>query len=287
MANSTPKLFDLSARTKLRISGGDRARYLNGQITNDVRKASRDQAIYAAVLNTKGRMDADIFIHESDDAFVVDADETLREQLPARLERYVIADDVAIEDATDDRALFHVIDAKELNGLRSERFGCAGIDRWVDRGEHDQTLHELAQTCTFYDEARIETFRIERGVPRWGHELSNEIIPVEANLESAAIDYAKGCYLGQEVISRMKMSGQTNKRLRGLVSADGTSLRCGTRLFARNDATRDVGWITSTTRSDILQRHIALGFVKRGYNDGGTRLLADGCEVEVVGLPFV
>jgi tRNA-modifying protein YgfZ len=287
VANRTPKLFDLSARTKLRIGGSDRARYLNGQITNDVRKATGDRAIYATILNTKGRIDADLFIRETGDAFLVDADEALREELPVRLERYVIADDVTIDDVTDNYALFHLIDANQVSGVANPRFGCPGIDLWIEGSEREKVLRELMPTAASYDGARAETFRIENGVPRWGHELSQDIIPVEANLESSAIDYVKGCYIGQEVISRMKMSGQTNKRLRGLVSIDDTPLRTGTRLFPAGDATRDVGWITSATRSDNLRRQIGLAFVKRGYNDAGTSLLADGRKVEVVELPFV
>ncbi len=77
----------------------------------------------------------------------------------------------------------------------------------------------------FCDEEAAETLRIERGLPRWGHELTGEIIPTEANLEASAIDYAKGCYIGQEVISRIKMSGQTNKRLCGFSRSMRT--RCG------------------------------------------------------------
>jgi folate-binding protein YgfZ len=286
ITSSAPKLFDLSARTKLRVTGADRARYLNGQITNDLRKATRDIAIRAAVLNVKGRIDADIFIHDGGDSFVIDADAALRAGLAARLERYVIADDVQIEDVTDEFALFHLLDSAHT-AIAAERFGSAGTDLWIMSSEAPAQLHELAASCEVYDEQRAETFRIERGVARWGFELSNDIIPVEANLESAAIDYMKGCYTGQEVISRMKMSGQTNKRLRGLISTNGVPLRRGTRLSPSGEPTRDVGWITSASRSDFLQKEIALGFVKRGYNDPGTSLLAADSAVEVVELPFV
>jgi folate-binding protein YgfZ len=151
-------------------------------------------------------------------------------------------------------------------------------------------LEELARNCVVLDEQRAETFRIEHGIPRWGSELSEQIIPVEANLEAGAIDYGKGCYIGQEVISRMKMSGQTNKRLCGLISIADQQLRAGVRLFVNDDFSRDVGWITSATRSPALAREIALGFVRRGHNAPGTRLLAsatDRIPVDVTELPFV
>ncbi len=199
-------------------------RYLNGQMTNDVRKATPSQAIHACVLNAKGRISADVFVVAEADSFLVDSEPEVRDLLAARLERYVIADDVQIDDVTDEFALLHVIDREtspwpaDANMAQAERFGFAGTDVWVSRSEHGTALETLAARLPVCDEGCAETFRIERGIPRWGRELTEEIIPTEANLEATAIDFAKGCYIGQEVISRIKMSGQTNKRLCGFVS---------------------------------------------------------------------
>ena len=101
--------LDLSARAKLRVTGADRFRFLNGQITNDLRKASETAAIEACVLNAKGKLNAHIFIAALGESFLIDAEPELRETLRARLERYVIADDVQIEDVTDEFSLFHVL----------------------------------------------------------------------------------------------------------------------------------------------------------------------------------
>ena len=100
--------LDLSARAKLRVTGADRFRFINGQITNDLRKANETAAIEACVLNAKGKLNAQIFIAALGEAFLIDAEPELRETLRARLERYVIADDVQIEDVTDEFSLFHV-----------------------------------------------------------------------------------------------------------------------------------------------------------------------------------
>jgi folate-binding protein YgfZ len=129
--------------------------------------------------------------------------------------------------------------------------------------------------------------RIEQGIPRWGKELTNEIIPVEANLEQRCIDYEKGCYIGQETISRMKMSGQRNKELRGLVSLKNIPLASGMRLIGPEG--KEIGWITSATLSG--QREIALAYVKRGFNSVGSRVEVKSAEevavpAEVVDLPF-
>ena len=233
--------FDFSERTKLRITGSDRLRFLNGQITNDVRKATESTAIEACVLNAKGKLNAHLFLSAAPDCFWIDADPELREALRARLERYVIADDVQIEDVTDRLSIFHVLSraAPEVNDNRrivsTRRFAEAGWDIWTDSAFHDAVSRRLSSMLGFFDAASAEIFRIEYGIPRWGCELTEEIIPIEANLEERTVDYEKGCYIGQEVISRIKMSGQTNKRLCGLISLHDAALLPGMKLARASD----------------------------------------------------
>jgi folate-binding protein YgfZ len=289
----TPVFFDLSRRVKLRITGADASRFLNGQITNDLRKVTVASAIQASILNAKGKLSAHVFLSADTDAFVLDADPELQEELPARLDRYIIADAVEIENVTESFSLFHVtaeVDSAAPTGARtvtSNRFGRAGWDLWFDRAEHHNVFQQLSATFVFCDDTCAELRRIEHGVPRWGRELTNEIIPVEANLEASSIDYEKGCYIGQEVVSRMKMSGQTNKRLCGLVSLSGAPLAADMRLTNEREPGKDVGWITSVTNSARLGREIALGYVKRGFNETGMRLLAGEIPVQVAPLPFI
>jgi folate-binding protein YgfZ len=290
--------LDLSARAKFRVTGADRFRFLNGQITNDLRKASETVAIEACVLNAKGKLNAHIFIAALGESFLVDAEPELRDSLRARLERYVIADDVQIEGVTDEFSLFHVL-AEESPILEASRivsvhrFATPGWDIWSESGRHDTLRDQLSSSFVLVDSAAADLMRIEQGLPRWGHELTEEIIPVEANLEQRTIDYEKGCYIGQEVISRMKMSGQTNKRLCGLISLNNTPLQPGMKLVAPSAASKEVGWITSATRSQRLDKQIALGYVKRGFNNAGTKPdalspdTAGAIPVEVVSLPFL
>src|ERR1043166_3767156 len=321
--------FDLSARVKLRVTGTDRVRFLNGQITNDIRKATDTTAVEACVLNAKGKMDAHVFVHTDGDSFLIDADAALESSLQPRLERYIIADDVQMEDVTAQLSIFHIIGptGQSLGRQRVmsvDRFGRSGHDIWCESHRRDEIkaelsqdfrfcdegcaepfrikqgiprwgceltaeiIAELSQDFRFCDEGCAEPFRIKQGIPRWGCELTAEIIPVEANLEQRCIDYEKGCYIGQETISRMKMSGQRNKRLCGLISADGSKLIPETRLLGGPER-KDAGWITSATRSG--DREIALGYVKRGFNSGQEHLEAGSGEtgsvaIRVVELPF-
>ena len=286
-----PAFFDLSARAKLRVIGADRIRFLNGQTTNDVRKADAAATQESCVLNAKGHLDAHIFLSATPNDIWIDSAQELRERLQTRLDRYVIADDVAIEDVTDQFALFHLLADSEpkISGakfcFRSRRLGIDGWDLWDEAARAEAMKNTLAADYRVMDESEWEVFRIENGVPRWGRDLTPEIIPPEANLAASAIDYEKGCYIGQEVISRMKMSGQTRQRLCGLVSE--TALTPGMEL---REGTKVVGRVTSAIFSERMNSHIALAMIKRGYTETGTSLvtLADGVEttVRVVMLPF-
>jgi folate-binding protein YgfZ len=293
--------LDLSGWTKLCITGSDRLRFLNGQITNAVHKATETAAIEACVLNAKGRVNAHIFVSAAPDCFFVDAEPELRETLSARLERYIIADDVQVEDISDRWSIFHILSraAPDLSNCRAvfaRRFLEPGWDLWTESAMHDAVAQQLSSRFNLLDSSAAEIMRIEEGIPRWGRELSEEIIPIEANLEERTIDYDKGCYIGQEVISRMKVSGQTNKRLCGLISLHDFPFRADMKLAAISSKGKEAGWITSAVRSDRIGKEIALGYVKRGFNNPGTRLEAitpenagesDATPVEVVSLPFL
>jgi tRNA-modifying protein YgfZ len=293
-----PAFLDLCSRVKFCVTGTDRFRFLNGQITKDLRKASETVALEACVLNAKGKLNGHIFIAPLGESFLVDAEPDLGEPLRTRLERYVIADDVQIEDVTDRFSLFHVL-AQEppiLEGSRTvsvHRFAAPGWDIWSAPARYHAVRDQLSLSSVFIDSIAAEVMRIEQGLARWGCELTEEIIPIEANLERRTIDYEKGCYIGQEVISRMKMSGQTNKRLCGLISLDNAPLQQGMKLAAPSTAGKEAGWITSGTRSQRLGKHIALGYVKRGFNNPGTTLnallqdKAGAVPVDVVSLPFL
>lgn len=291
-----PSFFDLSARTKLRISGPDASRFLNGQLTNDIAKATPSAAIQACVLNAKGKLNAHLFVSRGENSFLLDAAPELRETIAARLERYIIADDVQVEDVSQSMSIFHCI-SDIPDGLpptcrivSANRFAENGADIWISGRHAEELRQQLATVSKFYTDDEAEVFRIERGIPRWGRELTEEIIPIEANLEPETIDYFKGCYIGQEVISRMKMSGQSNKRLCGLRSA---SVREKMQLFSTGDGKKSCGWVTSACRSERLGAEIALGYVKRGFNAIGTELEAGdetsgaiSATVKIVDLPF-
>lgn len=283
---------DLTSRTKFVFRGADRVRFLNGQTTNDIRKAKADATLEAAVLNAKGMMEGHIFLFATPEAIWCDAAPELREKLPARLERYIIADDVQMEEMTDQFALFHFPGeqpppfAEFCFHPAASRIGPGGMDAWVKAGDAEKTRASLREEgFEELTEERWETARIEAGRPRWNYELSDRILPPEAGLEERAIDYQKGCYIGQETISRLKMSGQSRQRLSGLIAEKEGPLLQGNEISADG---RKVGRITSAVFSPSIERWIALALVKRGFNEIGRTLYAgEGNPVTVTALPFV
>jgi tRNA-modifying protein YgfZ len=289
--NAASRFFDLSARTKLRVTGADRVRFLNGQTTNDLRKAGPDATQESCVLNFKGHLDAHIFLFVTANEVWIDADAELRERLPVRLGRYIIADEVIVEDASEGFALFHVLTESKPAGVeakfcvRSRRLGCDGWDLWVELGAVKQATEALMAAYQTGDENEWERLRIENGIPRWGRELTPDIIPPEANLAERAIDYEKGCYIGQEIISRMKMSGQVRQRLCGLVSEK--QLYPGMELRV---AAKVVGRVTSAVFSSRMNSNIGLAMIKRGYNEVGTSLVNSSADAsataQLVALPM-
>lgn len=266
--------IELRGRTKLRLTGADRVRFLHGQVSSDVRALKVGQTQYGCVMTAKGKMCADVFIHAEIDALLLDADESLREELAARLERYIIADDVVLEDVTEQWALFHVVPASEGAAITS-RFGHAGEDLFypMDRRES----FRAGQLLPEWTETEIELIRIAAGVPRWGLDLAPDTIPVEAGLEERAISYTKGCYIGQEVISRIKSIGQVQHRLVRLQA--GQALVPGEKIFTADGA--PTGEVTSAIALPDSRGWIGLGYVRRAQAEAGTAVHSGGGEVRV------
>ncbi len=264
---------DLSGRTKLRITGADRARYLNGQVTASVLHLAPGQALPACITTAKGKLCAEVIIHATADALYLDADAAVRGTLPPRLDRYIVSDDVTVEDVTDSLRLVHIVGelapASDLTDLticaaRSHRLGAAGWDLWLTSESFSTVWPLLTARLAELPADFQEMLRIEAGIPRWGRELGENTLPPEAGLDRTHIDYNKGCYIGQEVISRLKSVGHINRELSGFAALGDTPLQTGAQLFAPGSNERPVGTLTSEAFSFALERWIALGYLKRG-----------------------
>ena len=264
---STLRRIDLGFPALLEFRGPDAVRFLNGQLTQDVRRiAGGSLALPSCVTDAKGRLQFRVWITESaDGAIRVEGPADSAEALEARLTRYLIADDVEVSDHTGEWSLAHFtgILPEAPQGVvsrQSERFGLPGTDWWIPAGA------EIAfpENIQLLDGDALESFRIARGIPLWGVELTEGLLPPEAGLEATDISYQKGCYIGQEVISRIKSAGKVNKYLTRLafdaaVSVDGAIL---------TDAEgKAAGELTSVSPETENGSRRALGYLKRGVSD--------------------
>lgn len=260
---------NLSSRAKLRLTGADRVRYLNGQITNDARRVKSTETIYACVTDVKGRIAGDVFAHAEGESLLLDAEAGLRESLGMRLERYIVADDVELTDVTEDWQLWHVWGGAGTPApmesvtfaqegphhlLTSNRYGVAGLDLWLPAAAPTPTFGPLPTLS----EADLETWRILQKIPRWPNELNAETFPPEAGLEIKAMDFAKGCYIGQEVLSRIKTTGKMPREM--IAFESDVELNAGDELWHE----KLVGKITSVTQHPSTAQPIGLAMIRQG-----------------------
>ena len=264
MMNDTMYRIDLGARRILEFRGPDALRFLNGQLTQDVALAVGKQvSVPSCVTDAKGRLQFRVWVTAlTSDRIDLDAALDADGSLEARLTRYLIADDVDVVDRSGDWRLIHFTadpgTAPEgIAVYRSSRFGLPGVDWWIPR----ELEVDIASIGVALDGDDLEDFRIRRMIPVEGRELIDGTLPPEAGLDTTDISYTKGCYTGQEVISRIKSVGKVNHRLTLMMLSaciDPVSMELV-------DASgRSAGRITSISpRTHDGMRH-ALGYRKRG-----------------------
>ena len=265
-------MADLSGRAKWLLTGEDRIRYLNGQVTQDVRRVTAEKAVYACVTDVKGRISGDVFVRVTVDGegLLLDAEEGLREVLILRLDRYIVADDVEIEDVTDDWDVVHYFgEAAEgiKGGSLCERFGVAGRDVWTARGE------SVTSGDGFLSAEELEVLRVLNGVARYPFELNGEVFPPEAGLELRAIDYSKGCYIGQEVISRIRTSRKMPRELVAWRLNGGGEVEVGAQVVLPGEGGRILGGVTSVVVEPETGLAAGLAYVKLGTVPDDSQLL--------------
>ncbi|MEP4078685.1 YgfZ/GcvT domain-containing protein [Haloferula sp.] len=246
--------------TILSFSGPDAVRFLNGQVTQDV-SALGEQALPACVTDAKGRLQyyVKLFAGQDKDALWITCPQERSDGLRERLERYLIADDVEVDDLTNQWACVHASDHDASSAFSRKSLGCFGdgFDCWW----RAQDLPQIESI----DESQAESLRIAARIPVWGKELTEGMLPPEAGLDKNSISYQKGCYIGQEVLSRIKTAGKLNRRLAAFTITGDTS--DGDMLILDS---KEVGHLTS---SSPLQ---ALGYLKKSGFDGSVFSITDG-----------
>jgi len=281
-------LVERADRGLLIVSGPEAADYLQGQLTNDTEAIEPGRWIYAALLDRKGHMQADMRVLRPGEGPELWLDLEPEGLAAARrhLQMYKIGREVEVADASDDHTLLSLIGPKateiargvEAPSLRTE----AGIDLIVPLAERDRIREALlAAGAVEVSPEAAEILRIETGRPRFGAEMGTETMPAEAGIVEQAVSFTKGCYIGQETVARLHYKGKPNRHLRGLrLSAPahpGAALRLGE---------KQVGTLGSAAVSPALGP-VGLAILRREAEPGATVAVGeDGVTAEVVALPF-
>jgi folate-binding protein YgfZ len=300
---------DLSSRGKIRVAGEDRARLLHAMTTNQVQQMQPGEGCYAFFLNAQGRIlgDANLFCFE--DHLLVDTEPETLGKLYEHLDRYIIADDVTLEDQTAQLATIAVegpeagsvlrkLGASPLPGLlphnacawtrwgerivaRVDSTGAGGFFVFVPVSEKNGLIAAL--TSEGVPEAEAEdarTVRIEHGRPRYGEEISERYLVQETG-QLHAVSFSKGCYLGQEIVERVRSRAQIHRTLRPLEIESTEVPSAGAKLKA-GDA--EAGEIVSASFSPRLGKVVAMAYVRTPFAGMGTALSLGGDPARVAGI---
>jgi tRNA-modifying protein YgfZ len=295
-------VLDRSDRGKLLATGAEAAEYLQGQLTNDVEGLASGEGCYAALLDRKGHMQADMrVLRLADDEVWLDTEPEALEATRRHLQTYKVGREVEVADMTEERAILsligpraadvagapplpeHASEATALAGVECLAVGTAfGIDLLTPVADAERLRAVLLDAgAPAVSEEAGEILRIETGTPRFGVEMDTGTMPAEAGVVAAAVDFEKGCYIGQETVARLHYRGKPNRRLRGLrlsaPVAPGGPLSLGE---------KEVGRVGGSCVSPTFGP-IALAILRREAEPGDELSVGeDGVTARVVDLPF-
>jgi folate-binding protein YgfZ len=320
-------LIDLSPRGRMLVSGTEAVQFLNGLITNDMKTLAENSWMPAAFPNVQGRLIASVRVIRLPDkgtdrnvcpTFLIDTEAATHQRVLKTIERFTLAGDFRVTDITSATALLTLQGAKaasligsvvgkeaaalaprsamqvawqqgELTVMRATHTSEDGFDLIVSAdqaGSLWEALRNAGAQPVGYD--ALEIMRIESGVPRFGVDMDETNVVTEAALDDA-VSYTKGCYVGQEIIARIKYRGHVAKKLSGLVFDEAVKAEAGALIKSSDD--KEIGRITSVTYSPCLGRSIAMGYLKYDYLAPNTKVKVISNDAElasvVTEIPFV
>ena len=303
-------LADISHLGRLRITGKDRVSFLNGLLTNDISQLKENKGQRSALLNSKARVLADLHLYAQPDGLLIDTGESPASHVKEILDRFIITEDVQIQDSSRDlvqltvqgprssQAIKEVLgpEAQDLKQLEQKTLGPSTIiarDRTGQTG-YDIILPALEAEPVWHGfllnggdlglnpvgSQALEILRLEAGYPKYATDIDENTIILEAGFKDA-INFNKGCYLGQEVVARATHIGRVNKQLVRLEVETKDSISPRSKLMSDG---REAGFITSAAFSPGLGRVASLGYANREFAKEGTRVNVQSGETSLAAV---
>ena len=291
---------DRSWRSVLRVRGRDRLTFLQGMVSQDLSSLTPGHGAHAALLDSTGHVLADLRLHVTEDAVLIDADPRCAAVALQLLDKYLIMEKAIVEDVTDRWTLLSVIgtgardaiektsaatiagDLPELShvalsvgdgtalAVRHSMGDIPAYDLWLPRDAAVTAWENLTATGAVpVGEQALEMLRVEAAIPAWGSELDPSVLLPETEMRDA-VSYSKGCYVGQEIVARIHARGHTNKALRSVLFGEDARPAAGDLVYDPTGE-REIGRVTSAALSP---RHdgcaIALAYVRKEHFEIGS-----------------
>jgi folate-binding protein YgfZ len=312
-------VIDLSQRGRIVVTGSEAIQFLNGLITNDMKTLAENSWMPAAFPNIKGRLIASVrVIRLTDDGYLIDTESATHNHVLKTIERFTLAGDFKVTDISHETVQLTVqgkqspnvigsVFGEEVTALardgalqaawrdgkatviRATHTGADGFDVVVNSDQGEALWNALASAgAKPVGNDALEVLRIEAGIPRYGIDMDETNVVTETGLDDA-VSFTKGCYVGQEIIARIKYRGHVAKKLSGLTFDSQVTVRPGAVITSLSE--EEIGRITSTTVSPLLNRTIGLGYLKYDFLDPTTSVSVASDEgpthAQVTELPFL
>lgn len=300
-------IFDLGWRAKLLVRGRDRVRWLNGMVTNIIKDLAANHGNYSFVLNPQGRILGDMYVYNRGEHLVLDTDQSQRETLTNTLKRFIIMDQVELADASSSLNAVGLCGPKAQPVLSSAGIEVSSLqpleiqeatwrnqaitvirgpeqkpgwyEIWSDNGNEREVWETLVSAgAQPVGTDALELWRIMHGIPRYGQDIRERDLPQETG-QMQALNFTKGCYIGQEIVERIRSRGQVHRQFTGFLFPE--------RLpqpgkFEENG--RTVAEITSVAQ--VYGKKFGLGYVRRETGAAGTQLTLGETTAVVSDLPL-
>jgi folate-binding protein YgfZ len=309
-------IYDLGFRARISLTGGDRVRWMNGMVTNNIRDLAVGHGVYAFLLSPQGRILGDMFVYNQGEALVVETDRSQVEKIIATFDHYIIMDDVEVTNISDRQTAIGLTGPRsrailnragiEVPNLESCQMitpqcdcdcGCVGCtvicgecepqesyEVWLAPQDAYKTWQALiAAGATPVGSEVLEIQRIVAGIPLYGVDIRERDLPQETE-QARALNFNKGCYVGQEIVERIRSRGNVHRKFTGFVVEGAAAIAAGDKIVSGD---KDVGEVTSIAplRTASGEQTVALGYIRREVGIPGREVTIGAVKATVVPLP--
>ena len=309
---SASGVYALTSRAKISLTASDRVRWLNGMVTSNIRDLEAGHGVYAFLLNPQGHILGDLYAYNRGESLLVDTDLSQAEKILAVFDKYIIMDDVEVANVSatlsaigiagpKSRAVlqtagFEVPELKPLQFaestwnqasvtlVRGDNPSVESFELWSTPGEGEKLRDALERAgAKPAGDAALDLVRIAAGIPRYGVDIRERDLPQETEQERA-LNFSKGCYVGQEIVERIRSRGQVRRKFTGL-NVDGPLPAPRSKIQVDG---KDVGEVTSSASLPLKggEHGVALGYIRREAATPGKKVEVGGGAATVANLPF-